>query len=232
MGLRSPDMKVFLNVSVIVIGVVIASVGEIYFVLIGFIFQVTGLIFEATRLVMVEQLLSSPEYKMSPLVSLYYYAPICAIFNGIVAIIFEVPYMSWQNFERVGPVVLISNAGVAFLLNVAVVFLIGRTSSLVMTLCGVLKDIILIVASCVLFQTPVTPLQLFGYTISLIGLIVYKTSMATIREQVNYSMMRWSDFGARYPHRRKLVVFAGIAALFFTVYFAHDSTLVGTEHPV
>lgn len=232
MGLRSPDMKVFLNVSAIVIGVVIASIGEIYFVFIGFVFQVVGLIFEATRLLMVEKLLSSPEYKMSPLVSLYYYAPICAIFNGVVACIFEVPLMSWQNFERVGPLVLLSNAGVAFLLNVSVVFLIGRTSSLVMTLCGVLKDIILIVLSCILFQTPVTPLQLFGYSISLMGLIIYKTSMATIREQINYGMMKWSDFGARYPHRRKLVVLGGIGALFVLAYAAHDSTMIGTGNPV
>lgn len=40
---------------------------------------------------------------------------------------------------RVGPVVLLSNAMVAFLLNVAAVFLVGAGSGLVLTLAGVLK---------------------------------------------------------------------------------------------
>lgn len=59
-------MKTLGNVSFIVIGVVIASMGEIQFVMIGFLFQVGGIIFEAVRLVMVERLLSSAEFKMDP----------------------------------------------------------------------------------------------------------------------------------------------------------------------
>ena len=71
-----PSMRVLLNVSVIVIGIVIASYGEIAFVLVGFVYQVLGVSFESVRLVMVQKLLSSPEYKMDPLVSLYYFAPV------------------------------------------------------------------------------------------------------------------------------------------------------------
>jgi hypothetical protein len=76
MQLGKPNMKVLGNVSVIVFGIIIASYGEIAFVLIGFIFQACGIVFESIRLVMVQKLLSSPEYKMDPLVSLYYFAPV------------------------------------------------------------------------------------------------------------------------------------------------------------
>jgi len=69
-------MKVLGNVSVIVLGIIIASHGEIAFVFAGFVFQVFGIAFESIRLVMVQKLLSSPEYKMDPLVSLYYFAPV------------------------------------------------------------------------------------------------------------------------------------------------------------
>lgn len=58
------------NVSFIVIGVIIASIGEIKFDLTGFLWQAGGISFEATRLIMVQQLLSSAEYKMDPLTSL------------------------------------------------------------------------------------------------------------------------------------------------------------------
>lgn len=58
------------NVSFIVVGVIIASFGEIKFDSTGFFWQIGGLAFEATRLVMVQRLLNSAEFKMDPLTSL------------------------------------------------------------------------------------------------------------------------------------------------------------------
>lgn len=72
-------MRVLGNVSIIVVGIMIASYGEIAFVLVGVIFQACGIVFESIRLVMVQKLLSSPEYKMDPLVSLYYFAPVASL---------------------------------------------------------------------------------------------------------------------------------------------------------
>jgi len=40
------------------------------------VFQASAIVMESIRLVMVQKLLSSPEYKMDPLVSLYYFAPV------------------------------------------------------------------------------------------------------------------------------------------------------------
>jgi hypothetical protein len=124
MGLAPPNFKVLFNVSFIVIGVVIASFGEIHFVMIGFLFQIGGIVFEAIRLVMVQRLLSSAEYKMDPLVSLYYFAPVCALMNGVVALFFEVPDLTMEHINKAGIYTLFANAMVAFLLNVSVVFLV------------------------------------------------------------------------------------------------------------
>jgi hypothetical protein len=119
-------MKTLGNVSIIVVGVIIASFGEIKFIMIGFLFQVGGIIFEATRLVMVQRLLSGAEYKMDPLVSLYYYAPACAVMNFCVFVFTEMPRISMADIDRVGGFTLLINALVAFLLNVSVVFLVCR----------------------------------------------------------------------------------------------------------
>ena len=126
MGVDKADIKVFLNVFLIVVGVVIASIGEIKFVLIGVLFQLGGIIFEAIRLVMVERLLSSAEYKMDPLVSLYYFAPICAVMNFCVAMAFEIPHIQMQDLYNVGLSTLFANASLAFALNVSVVFLVRQ----------------------------------------------------------------------------------------------------------
>ena len=128
MGVHKADLKVLFNVSFIVGGVIIASIGEIKFVLIGVLFQAGGIVFEAVRLVMVERLLSSSEYKMDPLVSLYYFAPICAIMNFCVALVFEIPRIQMSEIHYVGMGTLLANAIVAFALNVSVVFLVSTVS--------------------------------------------------------------------------------------------------------
>jgi hypothetical protein len=128
-GLAPPSLKTLGNVSFIVLGVIIASYGEVQFVLIGFLYQCGGILFEAMRLVMVQRLLSGAEFKMDPLVSLYYFAPVCACMNGVIALVVEVPRMTWAEVENVGILILIVNAMVAFLLNVSVVFLVCVTLS-------------------------------------------------------------------------------------------------------
>lgn len=204
-----------MNVALIVLGVVIASFGEIKFVFIGFMFQIGGIIFEATRLVMVQRLLSSAEYKMDPLVSLYYFAPVCAVMNGVTALFLEVPNLTMGHIYNVGVWTLLANAVVAFLLNVSVVFLIGKTSSLVMTLCGVLKDILLVAASMMIWQTPVTGTQFFGYSIALIGLVYYKLGGDKIREYTGQAGRVWAEYGATHPAQRKFVIIGAVALIFF-----------------
>ncbi|KAL8669068.1 MAG: hypothetical protein Q9168_006328 [Polycauliona sp. 1 TL-2023] len=212
-GTEQPSMNNLFKVSFIVIGVVIATFGEINFVLTGFLFQLGGIVFEALRLVMVQKLLSSAEYKMDPLVSLYYFAPLCAAMNFCVAAVFEIPYVTLDQVYRVGLMTLLANAVIAFALNVSVVFLIGRTSSLVLTLCGVLKDILLVVVSIVIWGKPVTGLQYFGYSIALAGLVYFKLGADTIKAKFSDGGRAWADYGARHPALRKVIVFVGVLIL-------------------
>jgi hypothetical protein len=70
--------------------------------------------------------------------------------------------------------IMLVNGLVAFALNVAVVLLIGNTSALVLTLAGIVKDIMLVCLSVVVFGSPVTPLQYAGYGVALFGLNLHK----------------------------------------------------------
>lgn len=78
--------------------------------------------------------------KMDPLVSLHYYAPVCAAINLLILPFTEglAPFYAIAA-GQIGWGVLISNALVAFLLNIAAVFLMGAGSGLVLTLAGVFK---------------------------------------------------------------------------------------------
>ncbi|KAI9808975.1 MAG: hypothetical protein M1827_007097 [Pycnora praestabilis] len=215
LGISKLDVKVLFNVSFIVLGVIIASLGEIKFVLIGVLFQIGGIIFEAVRLAMIQRLLSSADFKMDPLVSLYYYAPVCAVLNFCVSLVVEVPKIHMSDISRVGIWVLVANAMVAFLLNVSLVFLIGKTSSLVLTLCGVLKDIMLVGASVLIWGTIITPLQMFGYTIALGGLIYYKLGADSLKGYLTQAHRSWSEYGAKHPAMRKMIVFGIVLIILF-----------------
>ncbi|KAK8149371.1 hypothetical protein G3M48_007337 [Beauveria asiatica] len=214
LGVSQPNIKQFLNVSAIVVGVIIASFGEIDFVLVGFLFQMAGILFEALRLTMVQRLLSSADFKMDPLVSLYYFAPVCAAMNGLVALFWEVPKVSMAEVYHVGLFTFFLNGLCAFMLNVSVVFLIGKTSAVVLTLCGVFKDILLVVASMMIWGTPVTPLQFFGYSIALGGMVYYKLGSDQLKGYAGEVSRQWAEFGARKPILRKLSI---IVMIFFTV---------------
>lgn len=126
--------------------------------------------------------------KMDPLVSLHYYAPVCAVIN-LAILPFTEGWAPFFELARIGPSILISNAAVAFGLNIAAVFLVGAGSGLVLTLAGVFKvcglshavvrahphghsnslhffpplqDILLITGSVLIFGSSITPLQIFG----------------------------------------------------------------------
>ncbi|KAH6611255.1 triose-phosphate transporter [Trichoderma cornu-damae] len=172
-GVAEPNLAKFINVLVIVFGVAISSFGEIQFSWTGFFFQIGGTSFEAVRVVMIQVMLSGEGLNMDPLVSLYYYAPVCALMNFFVAVFSELPNFQWVDAANAGFGMLFLNASIALFLNVASVFLIGKTSGLVMTLTGIFKSILLVIASVLIWSTQITLLQAVGYTIALAGLTYY-----------------------------------------------------------
>ncbi|KAK3499972.1 triose-phosphate transporter family-domain-containing protein [Neurospora hispaniola] len=181
-GVEQPSQSRLINVLFIVFGVGLASFGEIAFSLTGFLFQLGGIVFEAMRLIMIQVLLKGDGQKMDPLVSLYYFAPVCASMNFVVALFTEFRSFNIADLYNTGLWCLLLNAVVAFMLNISSVCLIGRTSGLVMTLTGILKNILLVVASVMIWQTSITPLQFLGYAIALAGLVYYSLGRDQIVE--------------------------------------------------
>jgi len=171
--LETPSWTLFLIIMTVSTGVGLASYGEIHFVLIGVIYQIIGIMVESVRLILVQILLAANGLKLDPLSGLFLYAPFCFVLNSIMFFIFEYPTFSRTAFEDLGFGILLANAATAFCLNVAVVYLLKNSSSVVFTLSGVLKDILLIISSAVVFFTSITMLQTIGYSIALTGIVLY-----------------------------------------------------------
>lgn len=93
-----------------------------------------------------------------------------------------------------------------------------------------LKDILLVFASMLLFRDPVSLLQAFGYSIALAGLVYYKLGGEKIKEYLGQGQMMWGEFGQTRPAARKLLVFGAVLISVFLMLgalgprFAPDST--------
>jgi hypothetical protein len=195
--IAEPNRRLAFIVFMISFGVALTSGAELKFNLVGFIIQACAVVFEASRLVMIEILLHG--MKMDPLVSLHYFAPVCALFN-LMILPFTEGLAPFYELGRIGPLVLISNALVAFFLNVAAVFLVGVGSGLILTLAGVLKDILLISASVALFSAQVSPMQVFGP--SPVPSILFISSYLFTRKQATLSLSQaWSCSRPPAPNR-------------------------------
>ena len=82
-----------------------------------------------------------------------------------------------------------------------------------MTLCGVLKDILLVAASVMIWATPISLLQYLGYGLALCGLIYYKLGAATIKAQLSELNRYWAEYGTKRPVLRKLIVLGLVLSL-------------------
>ena len=145
--------------------------GELAFVLAGVLFQLGSILTESNRIVLLQMLLQSKGIKLNPITSMYYILPCCLGFLFIPWLAIEYPRLSASAGERVwldanGMFIFLTNAAAAFTLNCSVFLLIGKSSALTMNIAGVVKDWLLIYLSWVIFEGPITALNLFGYGVA------------------------------------------------------------------
>lgn len=152
-GLSRPRLATLVNILVVAAGVFLSAVGEGRFAWSGFVTHMVGTVAESARLLLIQALLkrggggggsddkdeeegetatrrqqqrgSSHIAGLSPLVGLYYFAPACALLNGLVALLVEMPWFDAADLYRVGVGTLALKSVVAFMLNVAGVFLVS-----------------------------------------------------------------------------------------------------------
>ncbi|KAJ4418094.1 hypothetical protein N0V82_005757 [Gnomoniopsis sp. IMI 355080] len=213
MSLTNPKVTVLGNMAVIAFGACVSTFGGMSFLGRGFLVCVLGTAAECGRLLIVERLLKEPRrgrfpgagtpvvldeedgeaeivaptggMGMSPLVALYYFAPVCMFSSGSLALVFELRTFSILEVQRVGIWTLVLSCVVAFMLNVAGVFLISKTSALAVSLIGFLNSPFPILASLLFSHTPITFTQIMGYGVALAGAFFYSLSPDGMGPQVD-----------------------------------------------
>lgn len=174
MGIYNPEpsIRVMLTVLVIVFGVAISSLGELRFVLVGFLIQAAAVVFEAYKNAL-QQFLLSGQTRMSSMTLLYYFAPACTVINAFWILVFELDGLQQKGSSGINPSIWLANGILCFALNIASVTVIKKTSSLVLTLSGIPKSILLSVMDMIVYKTSITSTQTFGYAVAAAGTYYY-----------------------------------------------------------
>lgn len=162
-GTEKATPNLIVIVSMMTVGVGIASWGELEFDAWGMVFQVVALVVETFRLLFIQRLVQQHLPRSNPLVALSLFAPVCFIVLLPFALTVEPKAIAALLTSTRVQTFVFGNALTAFGLNAAVVWLVSFESGpLTLTLAGILKDIAIIVSSIWLFRSRLTFIQIVG----------------------------------------------------------------------
>jgi len=154
-------------------GTMLAIHGELHFKLVGFLLQVVSSLSEATKVV-IQGVLMSGSLKLDPMTLVLFMAPACLLANLTPFLFFEGPRISEISAQFVAflPLILV-NATLAFFLNLLVAQCIKQLSPVGFLLCGIVKDVCIIVSSSWFLGESLSVQEVIGFTVALSGVASY-----------------------------------------------------------
>ncbi|CAI9768327.1 unnamed protein product [Fraxinus pennsylvanica] len=161
----------------VVTGVVIASGGEPSFHLFGFIMCVAATAARALKSVLQGILLSSEGEKLNSMNLLLYMAPIAVVFLLPATLIMEENVvgitMALAREDTRIVWLLLFNSSLAYFVNLTNFLVTKHTSALTLQVLGNAKGAVAVVISILIFRNPVSVTGMLGYSLTVIGVILY-----------------------------------------------------------
>jgi len=169
-GMEVPTHSHVIIVGIVAFGVFFATQNAAQFSMAGCLLQSASSITEGFRLALV-QTATTTGIKLDPVSTVYHFSLASAVLLACASYAIEWPL---DLSRLVSPWILVANCAMAVILNVLVANVIKKTSAVVFTLGGVVKDMGLIAAASIFFLVPISRLAICGYSMSLLGLGLYK----------------------------------------------------------
>lgn len=165
--------------TIVLIGCSVCANGEIKFVWMGFLLQITSQFAEVSKNLIGEVVMTGAGLKLDALTFVSFQAP-CSLIPLLVA--FSASYSPdvLASFARVWPLILL-NGLVAFCLNVMIALTLKKLSTVAFVIIGLLKDVFIVTSSSLVFGDRVSLQQRAGFTITILGIILW--SALKVQEQ-------------------------------------------------
>ncbi|CAJ2640205.1 unnamed protein product [Trifolium pratense] len=177
MTLKREGWLTYMALVPVVTGVMIASGGEPSFHLFGFIMCVSATAARALKTVLQGVLLSSEAEKLNSMNLLMYMAPVAVAFLLPASIIMEedVLGITIQLAREDSTIVwlLLFNSTLAYFVNLTNFLVTKHTSALTLQVLGNAKGAVAVVISILIFRNPVSVTGMLGYSLTVIGVILY-----------------------------------------------------------
>eukprot|EP00747_Dinoflagellata_sp_TGD_P162876 gnl/TRDRNA2_/TRDRNA2_180991_c0_seq1.p1 gnl/TRDRNA2_/TRDRNA2_180991_c0~~gnl/TRDRNA2_/TRDRNA2_180991_c0_seq1.p1 ORF type:complete len:443 (+),score=83.03 gnl/TRDRNA2_/TRDRNA2_180991_c0_seq1:103-1431(+) len=176
--------------------------GEMNFSMTGFVMQGIGQVAECAKIVLQALLLTNAGRKMDVLTFVLLVMPVCFCILLVVLlwIVFLYPndhfrFPQWSEVEIWWPILLL-NACLAFTLNVVTALFVKHSSAVAFILCGIFKDVMILIAGRIFYHEMISVLQYIGFTLQLLFILIW-------------SLMK------SFPHEFENGIIAGCATVLF-----------------
>jgi solute carrier family 35 protein C2 len=177
-GLEKPTWRLIGIIGTMTIGVVMMVTGEVSFHLGGFALIISAAFFSGFRWGLTQMLLLRNPATSNPFSSIFFLAPVMFLTLICIAIPAEGPIALYHGFGQLiadrgpvlAPLILIFPGCIAFAMTVSEFALLQRTSVVTLSIAGICKEVVTIIAAALVFGDTLTPINFVGL-ITTIGAI-------------------------------------------------------------
>ncbi|XP_042034095.1 UDP-galactose transporter 1-like [Salvia splendens] len=169
------DWRIWAALIPIVGGILLSSVTELSFNMLGFCAALFGCIATSTKTILAESLLHG--YKFDSINTVYYMAPFATMILAGPAMVLEGPGVTdWLLTcpSLFSSLVIIFGSGVlAFCLNFSIFYVIHSTTAVTFNVAGNLKVAVAFTCSWLIFRNPISVMNAIGCGVTLVGCTFY-----------------------------------------------------------
>ena len=135
--------------------------------------MVASVVFEAVKVIAMQK--SMLTHKLHALEALSVFAPPCALCLGLGTLLLERDGLERYGLAKIcqNPSLYIFAGSLGFVLNLLVLWVIKAAGSVTFKVVAMLKNVLTVLGSVILFNASIAPLEAFGYTLSLVGFYAY-----------------------------------------------------------
>lgn len=173
--LETPSLKLIAIIATMTVGVVMMVFGEVDFSPLGFILVISAAFFSGFRWALTQILLLRNPATSNPFSSIFFLAPIMFISLLTIAIPVEGPrellaglgVLIDKKGPFVGPAIMLAPGTIAFCMTASEFALLQRTSVVTLSIAGIFKEVVTILAAGQVFSDTMTPINLAGLAVTI-----------------------------------------------------------------
>lgn len=179
--LETPSLKLVTIIATMTIGVIMMVAGEVKFDKIGFALVILAAFFSGFRWSLTQILLLRSPATSNPFSSIFFLAPVMFLSLAVIAIPVEGFVDLGHGLGKLmeikggflGICILLFPGVLAFLMTASEFALLQRTSVVTLSICGIFKEVVTISAAGIIFQDPLTPINVSGLLVTIASIAAY-----------------------------------------------------------